>query len=92
MNHYPDLLWIGSPQDLLRVSLVDWADQGPLDFHAVAFDVVADVATLPPSTKSLQVGIPWVFPGFFWFEKRGTTYDIYDMESRISDGFGGFQG
>lgn len=41
--------------DLLRVSLVDWADQGPLDFHAVAFDVLADVATLPPSTKSLQV-------------------------------------
>ena len=42
-------------QDLLRVSAVEWADQGPLDFHAVAFDLLADVATLPPSTKSLQV-------------------------------------
>ncbi|CAL1166322.1 unnamed protein product [Cladocopium goreaui] len=41
--------------DLLRVSPVEWADQGPLDFHAVAFDLLADVATLPPSTKSLQV-------------------------------------
>ena len=41
-------------QDLLRVSPVEWADQGPLDFHAVAFDLLADVATLPPSTKSLQ--------------------------------------
>ena len=56
-------------QDLLRVSHVEWADQGPLDFHAVAFNLLADVATLPPSTKSLQARRD--FPWFQWEKTDG---------------------